>query len=95
MPSFDDIQQLQRLLRAPEIQCLDATQAALAPLAGQAAFRVVLELLGVTVDKALLEKKCAGRPRTLKNVMEQAAMPTVSPAKGGGRRRRTRRHAKK
>lgn len=94
VPSFDDIQQLQRLLRAPEIQCLDATQAALAPLANQAAFRVVLELLGVTVDKALLEKKCAGRSRTLKHVMEQAALPTIS-KQAGGRHRRTRRHAKK
>ncbi len=90
VPSFDDIQQLQRLLRAPEIQCLDATQAALAPLANQAAFRVILELLGVTVDKALLEKKCVGRSRTLKNVLQDTAMPTISKQAGGRRTRRRR-----
>ncbi len=94
VPSFDDIQQIQRLLRAPEIQCLDATQAALAPLAKQAAFRVVLELLGVSVDPALLEEKCRGRPRTLKAVMETAATPSIS-KQAGGRRWRTRRRAKK
>jgi hypothetical protein len=93
VPSFDDIQQVQRLLRAPEIQCLDATQTALAPLAQQPAFRVILELLGVTVDAALLEEKCKGRPRTLKSVMESAALPAVSKQTGG--RRRTRRRAKK
>lgn len=83
VPSFDDIQQLQRLLRAPEIQCLDATQAALAPLANQAAFRVILELLGVTVDKALLDKKCVGRSRTLKNVLQDTAMPSITKAETG------------
>jgi len=97
VPSFDDIQQLQRLLRAPEIQCLDATQAALAPLANQAAFRVILELLGVTVDKALLEKKCVGRSRTLKNVLQDTAMPSITKAETGtvsmvgGRRTRRKR----
>ena len=90
VPSFDDIQQLQRLLRAPEIQCLDATQAALAPLANQAAFRVILELLGVTVDKALLEKKCVGRSRTLKNVVQNAAMPSITKQAGGRKTRRRR-----
>jgi hypothetical protein len=93
VPSFDDIQQIQRLLRAPEVQCLDATQAALAPLAKQAAFRVILELLGVTVDPALLEKKCSGRPRTLKAVVESAALPSISQT--GGKKRTTRRRAKK
>jgi hypothetical protein len=93
VPSFDDIQQIQRLLRAPEVQCLDATQAALAPLAKQAAFRVILELLGVTIDTALLEEKCRGRPRTLKNVMESAAIPSITTQKGG--KRHTRRRQKK
>lgn len=95
VPSFDDIQQIQRLLRAPEVQCLDATQAALAPLAKQAAFRVILELLGVVVDPALLEKKCVGRPRTLKKVVESAAIPSISKQIGGQRKRTTRRRAKK
>ena len=94
VPSFDDIQQIQRLLRAPEVQCLDATQAALAPLAKQAAFRVILELLGIVVDPALLEKKCRGRPRTLKKVLESVASPSVS-KQAGGRKRTTRRRAKK
>jgi hypothetical protein len=93
VPSFDDIQQIQRLLRAPEVQCLDATQAALAPLAKQAAFRVILELLGIVVDPALLEKKCRGQPRTLKNVLESAASYSITAQKGG--KRTTRRRAKK
>jgi hypothetical protein len=98
VPSFDDIQQIQRLLRAPEVQCLDTTQAALAPLAKQAAFRVILELLGVVVDPALLEEKCRGRPRTLKAVVESAASPSISAKadkQAGGRKRHTRRRAKK
>jgi hypothetical protein len=98
VPSFDDIQQIQRLLRAPEVQCLDTTQAALAPLAKQAAFRVILELLGVIVDPALLEEKCRGRPRTLKAVVESAASPSISAKadkQAGGRKRHTRRRAKK
>ena len=104
VPSFDDIQNIQRLLRLPQIQCLDATREVVAPLLEQPAVRLVLEMIGITTSEKVLKEKCAGIPRTFGEAAADYLKPTVGPAPApalanedpqpaqrAGRRRRTRR----
>jgi hypothetical protein len=106
VPSFDDIQNIQRLLRLPQIQCLDATREMVAPLLEQPAVRLVFEMIGITTSEKVLKEKCAGIPRTFGQAAADYLKPTVEPAQAqaqdqsnedpqpaqrAGRRRRTRR----
>lgn len=105
VPSFDDIQNIQRLLRLPQIQCLDATREVVAPLLEQPAVRLVLEMIGITTSEKVLKEKCAGIPRTFGQAAADYLKPTVAqdqsnedpqPAqRAGRRRRRTRRRSTK
>jgi len=105
VPSFDDIQNIQRLLRLPQIQCLDATREVVAPLLEQPAVRLVLEMIGITTSEKVLKEKCAGIPRTFGQAAADYLKPSVAqdqsnedpqPAqRAGRRRRRTRRRSTK
>jgi hypothetical protein len=88
VPSFDDIQNIQRLLRLPQIQCLDATQEVIAPLLGQPAIRLVFEMIGIVTSKEIRDEKCADIPRTFSAAVAASLKPTVRPAQTAGRRTR-------
>lgn len=92
IPSFDDIQSIQRMLHLPQIQCAQETQTLLAPLLTIPPLRLFLELAGITVSKEILEKQCTGVSRSLADALAKTVIPSIVPTKGGGAgHRRTRR----
>lgn len=93
IPSFDDIQNLQRILRLPEIQCLDEAQRIIAPLKEQPVMRLILELVGFAVSEDAYAKKCAGIPATFDKAVEKSMQPVIKSK--GGRRTRKRKQIRK
>jgi hypothetical protein len=93
IPSFDDIQNIQRVLSMKEIQCLDATQSMIEPLLKEPALRLIFELVGVKTSEEKRAEFCAGVPGDFVSAAKEGLVGPVEPLKGG--KRRTRRRAKK
>lgn len=95
IPSFDDIQNIQLLLRLPQIQCLDNVQEMIKPLMAEPITRLVFELTGFITDKKLLATKCAGIPRIFGQAVKNSMKPTVTRRIGGAKKRKTRKQRRK
>ena len=98
IPSFDDIQNIQRVLSIKEIQCLDATQQMIEPLLKEPILRLVFELIGVKTSTEKRGEFCAGVPGDLVSAATESIVGPVKPIQTTGgrrtRRRRSRQHRK-
>lgn len=90
IPSFDDIQAIQSVLRMPEIQCLDSTREMIAPLLEEPILRLILEFVGFKTSPAEIAKKCTGIPTDFSSAVQEGLVESVGPVKVKGGRRRTR-----
>jgi hypothetical protein len=101
IPTFDDIQNLQAILRQPGIYCSKEFQDAILPLHKLPPIRLVLELMSIPTDPQTLEYECkdmAGEP--MEKTISESIMPQVkaeiktkskTPVKRGGKRNTRRR----
>ena len=79
VPTFDDIQNLQVIVREPVIACSKEFQDIVEPLKRISLMRLILELMNVPTDAQTLERECgakAGKP--LEETMGDLAQPTIT-----------------
>lgn len=99
IPSFEDIQNLQAILRQPEFYCLDVIKPKLQILAQEPAFRVVLEMLSIPYKPMKLAEVCKDVPSSIAETAKQFLTPTVvqqqPPAQLGGKKHRKTRRMRK
>ena len=79
IPTFDDIQRLQIIIREPTIVCSNEFQEVIRPLFKVPVFRLILELMSIPTDPQTLQADCgnkAGKPmdKTITDVL----IPTQS-----------------
>jgi hypothetical protein len=83
VPSLDDVQNLQTLLRVPEVFCSTEFKQILQPLLLVPPLRLALELFNIpTVDEDIAEQ-CKGKESALSDTLAQKATPQVSIIPGG------------
>ncbi len=116
VPSFDDIQNLQTLVKVPEVYCSTEFQQILKPLLLVPPLRLALELFNIPTVQEDIDEQCKGKESSLSDTLAEKATPTITPletapqatapvpppddaanpsetappAKGGTRKRRTR-----
>jgi hypothetical protein len=104
VPSFDDIQNLQTLVKVPEVYCSAEFQQILKPLLLVPPLRLALELFNIPTVQEDIDSQCKGKEGSLSDTLAEKATPIVTPltpepeaaavnvakAKGGTRKRRTR-----
>ncbi len=113
VPSFDDIQNLQTLVKVPEVYCSSEFQQILKPLLLVPPLRLALELFNIPTVQEDIDEQCKGKESSLSDTLAEKATPTITPletasapvpppdaaanpseaappAKGGTRKRRTR-----
>jgi len=116
VPSFDDIQNLQTLVKVPEVYCSNEFQQILKPLLLVPPLRLALELFNIPTVQEDIDEQCKGKESSLSDTLAEKATPTITPletaaqataavpppddaanpsetappAKGGMRKRRTR-----
>lgn len=109
VPSFDDIQNLQTLVKVPEVYCSKEFQQILKPLLIVPPLRLALELFNIPTVQEDIDEQCKGKEGSLSDTLAEKATPTITPletpeptpsppgaanpsepAKGGSRKRRTR-----
>jgi len=100
VPSFDDIQNLQTLVKVPEVYCSKEFQEILKPLLLVPPLRLALELFNIPTVQEDIDAECKGKESTLSDTLAEKATPTITPLeesspepaikKGGVRKRRTR-----
>lgn len=104
VPTFDDIQNLQAVIRQPTIYCSKEFQEAIEPLRKLPIMRLILELMSIPTDKESLEADCKDQAGvSLETTLGKAIEPQITPAPGspimnalrtGGTRHRRLRHIK-
>jgi hypothetical protein len=80
VPTFDDIQNIQAIVRQPTIYCSSEFQDIVEPLHKMPPMRLILELMSIPTDPETLQYECrenAGKP--LENTIENAVMPQILP----------------
>lgn len=83
VPSLDDVQNLQTLLRVPEVFCSTEFKQILQPLLLVPPLRLALELFNIpTVDEDIADQ-CKGKESALSDTLAQKATPQVSIIPGG------------
>ena len=83
VPSLDDVQNLQTILRVPEVFCSTEFKQILQPLLLVPPLRLALELFNIpTVDEDIAEQ-CAGKESSLSDTLAAKATPQVSIIPGG------------
>lgn len=97
IPSFEDIQNLQAILRQPEFYCLDVIKPKIQMLAEQPAFRIVLEMLSIPYKPMDVAEVCKDIPSSVTDVVKTFVTPTViqEPQQQGGKKARKTRRKKK
>lgn len=105
VPSFDDIQNLQTLVKIPEVYCSTEFQQILKPLLIVPPLRLALELFNIPTVQEDIDAECKGKEGSLSDTLAEKATPTLTPlesatpspdtaispaAKGGVRKRKTR-----
>jgi hypothetical protein len=100
VPSFDDIQNLQTLVKVPEVYCSKEFQEILKPLLLVPPLRLALELFNIPTVQEDIDAECKGKESSLSDTLAEKATPTITPleesspepavSKGGVRKRRTR-----
>ncbi len=82
IPSLEDIQNLQTLLRIPSVVCSNEFKGIIGPMSAVPPLRLVLELFGVPTDPEIQAKICEGVNPELSSAITDVMTPTVT-AKGG------------
>lgn len=114
VPSFDDIQNLQTLVKVPEVYCSQEFQQILKPLLLVPPLRLALELFNIPTVQEDIDEQCQGKESSLSDTLAEKATPEITPleenptppstdtatptappadtapAKGGTRKRKTR-----
>jgi hypothetical protein len=96
VPSFDDIQNLQTLVKVPEVYCSKEFQEILKPLLLVPPLRLALELFNIPTVQEDIDAECKGKEGSLSDTLAEKATPTLTPLlpepavrKGGVRKRKT------
>jgi hypothetical protein len=96
IPSFDDLQNLQILLRQPLFYCNDAVKSKIQSAAEIAPLRLFLELLSIPYKAETIAEKCESVPSNPVQAITESLEPTViKEQKGGKLRRNTRKKTRK
>ena len=83
VPTFDDIQNLQAIVRQPTIYCSKEFQEAIEPLHKIPPMRLVLELMNIPTDPQTLESECKDHAgESLEKTMGDSLQPEITPKPG-------------
>jgi hypothetical protein len=79
VPSFDDIQNLQTLVKVPEVYCSTEFQAILKPLLLVPPLRLALEMFNIPTVQEEIDEECKGKTTSLSDTLAEKATPIVKP----------------
>lgn len=79
VPSFDDIQNLQTLVKVPEVYCSAEFQQILKPLLIVPPLRLALELFNIPTVQEDIDEQCKGKESSLSDTLAEKATPTITP----------------
>lgn len=79
VPSFDDIQNLQTLVKVPEVYCSAEFQEILKPLLLVPPLRLALELFNIPTVQEDIDAECKGKEGSLSDTLAEKATPTITP----------------
>lgn len=79
VPSFDDIQNLQTLVKIPEVYCSTEFQQILKPLLIVPPLRLALELFNIPTVQEDIDAECKGKEGSLSDTLAEKATPTLTP----------------
>jgi hypothetical protein len=83
VPTFDDIQNLQAIVRQPTIYCSKEFQEAIEPLRKIPPIRLILELMSIPTDPQTLAFECKGSAgESLEKTVENLMTPEITPKPG-------------
>ena len=83
VPTFDDMQNLQAIVRQPTIYCSKEFQEAIEPLRKIPPMRLVLELMNIPTDPQTLAFECKDHAgESLEDTMGVALEPEITPKEG-------------
>ena len=83
VPTFDDIQNLQAIVRQPTIYCSKEFQEAIQPLRKIPPIRLILELMSIPTDPQTLAFECKGSAgESLEKTVEDLMAPEITPKPG-------------
>jgi len=83
VPTFDDIQNLQAIVRQPTIYCSKEFQEAIQPLRKIPPIRLILELMSIPTDPQTLAFECKGSAgESLEKTVENLMTPEITPKPG-------------
>ena len=83
VPTFDDMQNLQAIVRQPTIYCSKEFQEAIEPLQKIPPIRLVLELMSIPTDPQTLEFECKDQAgKSLEDTMGDSLEPEITPKPG-------------
>ena len=80
VPTFDDIQNIQAIVRQPTIYCSNEFQEIIEPLRKMPPMRLILELMSIPTDPQTLQYECSNNVgKSLENTIEQVVTPQILP----------------
>ena len=79
VPSFDDIQNLQTLVKVPEVYCSQEFQQILKPLLLVPPLRLALELFNIPTVQEDIDEQCKGKESSLSDTLAEKATPAITP----------------
>ena len=79
VPSFDDIQNLQTLVKVPEVYCSQEFQEILKPLLLVPPLRLALELFNIPTVQEDIDEQCKGKGTSLSDTLAEKATPDITP----------------
>jgi hypothetical protein len=83
VPTFDDMQNLQAIVRQPSIYCSKEFQEAIEPLHKIPPMRLILELMSIPTDPQTLEFECKDHAgESLEDTMGDSIQPQITPKPG-------------
>lgn len=83
VPTFDDMQNLQAIVRQPTIYCSKEFQEAIEPLRKIPPMRLVLELMNIPTDPQTLTFECKDHAgESLEDTIETSLQPEITPKPG-------------
>lgn len=88
IPSIDDLQNIQTLLRNPDILCLPPVRQRIEELSKFASVRIVFELMNIPTRPLRIAETCKGKAQTVEEAVTTAIQPTVTKVGGGTRKKR-------
>jgi hypothetical protein len=78
VPSFDDIQNLQTIVKVPEVYCSTEFQQILKPLLLVPPLRLALELFNIPTVQEDIDAECKGKEGSLSDTLAEKATPTIT-----------------